>query len=414
MASWGCITRPRPTGARCSSLDVRPAWLAADARGGRRVRRGRAAPTPMNVWSIGCWPRRAMASAWARLAGHRALRRVARLRQGQAAAERVAVSRLCDRLAQRRQAVSRFVLEQFAGDVLFPEIRRPRSPPASSRPARGISSAIPSCARNDRQGDRPLERSRRHADDRDVDLYQHDGALRRCHDHKFDPIKQEDYYRLQAVFSGVDRADQTYFDADTGRECATLAGEQERATAEQKKLSTSARQLRARSCRRSMRNQNATDELATLPDPFASASDSSGSPTNGYHSEIASSDTEAKWVQVDLGQSVPIDLVRLVPARPTDFRDTPGFGFPLRFRVAVSNDPTVATGDVIADRTGENFANPGMRPVAFAPQQTQTARCCASRPKSCGRVRMISSSPWPSCKSSRAGDVRRGRGCHGA
>ena len=75
-------------------------------------------------------------------------------------------------------------------------------------------------------------------------------------------------------------------------------------------------------------------------------------------------------MQVDLGQSVPIDLVRLVPARPTDFRDTPGFGFPLRFRVAVSNDPTVATGDVIADRTGENFANPGMRPVAFAPQQT--------------------------------------------
>ena len=28
----------------------------------------------------------------------------------------------------------------------------------------------------------------------------------RCHDHKFDPIKQTDYYSLQAVFSGVDRA----------------------------------------------------------------------------------------------------------------------------------------------------------------------------------------------------------------
>ena len=75
----------------------------------------------------------------------------------------------------------------------------------------------------------------------------------RCHDHKFDPIKQEDYYRLQAVFSGVDRADQTYFDADTKRS-ATLAGEQERATAEQKKLvDQRGRQLRARSCRRSMR-----------------------------------------------------------------------------------------------------------------------------------------------------------------
>ncbi len=34
----------------------------------------------------------------------------------------------------------------------------------------------------------------------------------RCHDHKFDPIRQADYYALQAVFSGVDRAEQPYFD----------------------------------------------------------------------------------------------------------------------------------------------------------------------------------------------------------
>jgi hypothetical protein len=35
----------------------------------------------------------------------------------------------------------------------------------------------------------------------------------RCHDHKFDPITQEDYYSLQAVFAAVDRADRTYKDA---------------------------------------------------------------------------------------------------------------------------------------------------------------------------------------------------------
>ena len=34
----------------------------------------------------------------------------------------------------------------------------------------------------------------------------------RCHDHKFDPILQADYYALQAVFAGVDRANQPYFD----------------------------------------------------------------------------------------------------------------------------------------------------------------------------------------------------------
>jgi len=32
----------------------------------------------------------------------------------------------------------------------------------------------------------------------------------RCHDHKFDPISQEDYYCLQAVFAAVDRADRPY------------------------------------------------------------------------------------------------------------------------------------------------------------------------------------------------------------
>jgi mono/diheme cytochrome c family protein len=32
----------------------------------------------------------------------------------------------------------------------------------------------------------------------------------RCHNHKFDPVSQRDYYALQAVFAGVDRADRPY------------------------------------------------------------------------------------------------------------------------------------------------------------------------------------------------------------
>jgi len=32
----------------------------------------------------------------------------------------------------------------------------------------------------------------------------------RCHDHKFDPIPQKDYYRLQAVFAGVERGDRPW------------------------------------------------------------------------------------------------------------------------------------------------------------------------------------------------------------
>ena len=33
----------------------------------------------------------------------------------------------------------------------------------------------------------------------------------RCHDHKFDEVKMTDYYRMQAVFSALDRADQEYY-----------------------------------------------------------------------------------------------------------------------------------------------------------------------------------------------------------
>src|ERR1051326_5208045 len=35
----------------------------------------------------------------------------------------------------------------------------------------------------------------------------------RCHNHKFDPFTQKEYYSLQAVFAGVDRVDRPY-DAD--------------------------------------------------------------------------------------------------------------------------------------------------------------------------------------------------------
>jgi len=50
----------------------------------------------------------------------------------------------------------------------------------------------------------------------------------RCHDHKFDPIRQEDYYRLQAVFAGVQHADRDLPAPDADRR----AVERDRATAE--------------------------------------------------------------------------------------------------------------------------------------------------------------------------------------
>ena len=71
-------------------------------------------------------------------------------------------------------------------------------------------------------------------------------------------------------------------------------------------------------------------------------------PNNGYHSAIYPQPDATAWVQVDLGATVPIDEIRLFPARPADFPDTPGFGFPTRFHVELSDDPTFARAERVA------------------------------------------------------------------
>src|SRR5207248_3629360 len=103
----------------------------------------------------------------------------------------------------------------------------------------------------------------------------------------------------------------------------------------------------------------AKQRLAAVPLPAGKA----GSPSNGYHSAISTAADVEKWVQVDLGRAVPIDAVILIPARPTDFPDTPGFGFPPRFRVAVSDDAAFTHPRTLVDRTGADFPNPGDEPV---------------------------------------------------
>ncbi|MDB5312861.1 MAG: hypothetical protein JWO38_7063 [Gemmataceae bacterium] len=106
---------------------------------------------------------------------------------------------------------ARFIQEQIAADVLFPD-------QPGLIPALGFLSAGPwdeSSLRDIRED--TIDRQVGHYLDRDdmvttvMSTFQGLTAqCARCHDHKFDPIAQLDYYRLQAVFAGVGRGDVRY------------------------------------------------------------------------------------------------------------------------------------------------------------------------------------------------------------
>lgn len=105
----------------------------------------------------------------------------------------------------------RFAREQIAGDILFPE-----DPWATV--ALGFLAAGPwdeSSLKDIRED--TLDRAMGQYLDRD-DMVATVGLgflsttiqCARCHDHKFDPIPLDEYYGLQAVFAGVDRANRVY------------------------------------------------------------------------------------------------------------------------------------------------------------------------------------------------------------
>jgi mono/diheme cytochrome c family protein len=257
----------------------------------------------------------------------------------------------------------RFIQEQLAGDVLYPD--DPDGVVATGFIVAGPWDFVGHVELRegtvDKEKTRVLDR-----DDMVINAVSTFDSMTvhcaRCHDHKFDPIPQKDYYRLQAVFAGVERGDRPYANKDLARR-TDLETRQRQVAAERAELLAKAAAVTSPDLVRLDDDlKKARDELAALPLPAGAPS-----PSNGWHSGISATPDVEKWVQVDLGKSVAIDAVRLVPARPTDFPDAPGFGFPVRFHVDASDDPTFAKPACIADQTKEDYANPGDAPVVFKP-----------------------------------------------
>ncbi|MBI1830698.1 MAG: DUF1553 domain-containing protein, partial [Planctomycetes bacterium] len=184
----------------------------------------------------------------------------------------------------------------------------------------------------------------------------------RCHDHKFDPIPTKEYYQLQSVFAGVERGDRPVASKDV----QPLRDELERKRNDtQANLDRLAKKIAGLASPELTRLDERIAELQKTIARLPIFMPNTTSPTNGYHSAIEKTPDAPKWVQVDLGRAISIAHVRLLPARPTDFPDTPGFGFPARFKIAVTDDVTFAKAQVVADHAGADLANPGDQPMTI-------------------------------------------------
>ena len=189
----------------------------------------------------------------------------------------------------------------------------------------------------------------------------------RCHNHKFDAITQQHYYNLQTVFAAVDKANRVY-DADPQAEKnrQQLNVNLATATAAMKQLEQEIKQAAGVDYTAAVANRDKWQpaiKRAERPDAY------------GFHSAILDSSSKTQWVQVDLGESTTgVTGVRLYPASDDYAGVGDGFGFPVRFEVAVSNDKSFNTKTVILDQTQEDYPNPKLAYVEISHREKSAMR----------------------------------------
>ncbi|MBL8889524.1 MAG: DUF1553 domain-containing protein [Planctomycetaceae bacterium] len=256
----------------------------------------------------------------------------------------------------------RFIEEQVAGDVLYPETR-------DGYEALGLIAAGPW----DLIGHLEVPETKtdgkiaRHLD-RDDMVANVIGTFNSvtihcasCHQHKFDPITQDDYYSLQANFAALERDELEYStDPDVQRKLGEL---RQRLQVGQRKREQIEQQLKAAG----------GESLAEIDRQINATAGGAASAQGGYHSQIESQADLTKWVQIDLGQASELREIVLHPCYD-DFNGIgAGFGFPVRYRVEVADDAEFRTGvTMVADHSQTVVANPGITPRTH--QFSATAR----------------------------------------
>ena len=179
----------------------------------------------------------------------------------------------------------------------------------------------------------------------------------RCHDHKFDTVNMTDYYRMQAVFAALDRADREYHpDPETARQLAELKAEVEK------------QQSALKAVESEIKDRGGT-ELADLDQQLRGLRERSKikkRPEHGYHSQIVAGQDTTKWVQVDLAQAQAVKQVTLIGTSDSFNNIGDGFGFPVRYKIEASSDATFESNvTAVADKSKADESNPGIKPQHF-------------------------------------------------
>jgi cytochrome c553 len=265
----------------------------------------------------------------------------------------------CIRSLNADKPYSRFIEEQIAGDVLFPGT-------TDGQEAVGFIAAGPW----DLIGHREVPETKtdgkiaRHLD-RDDMVANTIGTFSsvtihcaQCHNHKFDPITQDDYYSLQSVFAAIDREDRKYSaDPELMRQHAAL-------DAKKQALEARSKEIEAEIAKAAGPRLAELDKLIKETPKIA---DGNPGPAYGYHSGIAPAADTVKWVQVDLGRELPIKEIVLHPCFDNFNGIGAGFGFPLRYRVEVASSPEFRDGvTTVAAFADADLANPGTKPQSHS------------------------------------------------